>query len=80
MRRTRKKATPELTPLQPEPPLLVDIKGAARLLSSTVWSVRELLWAKQIPHVRIGRRHLIDPADLRAFVERQKNGNGGGAA
>ncbi len=53
-------------------PLLLDIKGAARMLSSTAWTVRNLLWAKKIPFVKIGRRFLIDPADIRAFVAREK--------
>lgn len=52
--------------------LLVDIPAAARLLSTTVWAIRELLWSKQVRFVRIGRKHLIDPADLRAFIEKQK--------
>jgi excisionase family DNA binding protein len=53
-------------------PILVDIKGAARMLSSTTWTVRNLLWAKKIPFVKIGRRFLIDPADIRAFIAREK--------
>jgi excisionase family DNA binding protein len=53
-------------------PLLLDIRGAASILSSTVWTVRNLLWSKQIPFVKIGRRFLIDPADLRAYVARLK--------
>jgi excisionase family DNA binding protein len=54
--------------------LLVTIPQAARMLSSTVWSVRGLLWAKKIPHVQIGRRFLIDPADLHAYVRQLKAG------
>ena len=53
-------------------PLLLDIKGAAHMLSSTTWTVRNLLWAKKIPFVKIGRRFLIDPADIRAFIARAK--------
>jgi excisionase family DNA binding protein len=54
-------------------PLLLDIKGAARVLSSTTWTVWNLLWAKKIPFIKIGRRFLIDPVDLRAFIARQKS-------
>jgi len=53
-------------------PMLLDIKGAARMLSSTAWTVRNLLWAKKIPFVKIGRRFLIDPEDIRAFIAREK--------
>jgi excisionase family DNA binding protein len=72
----RKSAVPipsavALTVPSPEP-LLLDIKGAARMLSSTTWTVRNLLWAKKIPFVKIGRRFLIDPADIRAFIAREK--------
>jgi excisionase family DNA binding protein len=42
------------------------------MLSSTTWTVRNLLWAKKIPFVKIGRRFLIDPADIRAFIAREK--------
>jgi excisionase family DNA binding protein len=54
-------------------PLLLDINGAARALSSTSWTIRNLLWAKKIPFIKIGRRFLIDPADLRLFIARQKS-------
>ena len=59
-------------PRMPEP-LLLDIKGAAHMLSSTPWTIRNLLWAKKIPFVKIGRRFLIDPSDLRGFIARQKS-------
>jgi excisionase family DNA binding protein len=57
--------------ISPEP-ILVDIPTAARMLSSTPWTVRGLLWSKEIPFVKIGRRFLIDPADLRSYVARLK--------
>jgi excisionase family DNA binding protein len=63
---TRKKIA-AVVPISPEP-LLVDLKHAAHLLGSTVWTVRGLLWDKKLPFVKIGRRFLIDVADLRAFV------------
>jgi len=55
-------------------PMLLDIKAAARVLSATPWAVRSLLWDNKIPFVKIGRRHLIDPADLRAYIAREKSG------
>jgi excisionase family DNA binding protein len=67
----KKSAAVPLTIPLPEP-LLLDIKGAAHMLSSTIWTVRNLLWAKKIPFVKIGRRFLIDPADIRAFIAREK--------
>jgi len=70
----RKKSVATASPTLTAPPLLVNIRAAAQMLSSTVWSVRELLWAKKIPHVKIGRRFLIAPADLEAYVARLKAG------
>jgi excisionase family DNA binding protein len=58
---------------RPEP-ILLTIPASAQVLSTTTWAIRELLWSKKIPHIKIGKRFLIDPADLRAFVERQKEG------
>lgn len=51
--------------------LLVTVPEAARRLSTTIWAVRKLLWNKEIPHIKIGRRFLIDPADLVNFVKRE---------
>src|SRR4051812_40160171 len=52
-------------------PRLLTIKQAATYLSATIWSVRELLWSDRIPHVVIGRRHLIDRGDLDRYIDRQ---------
>lgn len=69
---SRKKKQPLAAPVVNPEPLLLDIHGAARALSATPWAVRSLLWDKKIPYIKIGRRFLIDPADLRAFIERSK--------
>jgi hypothetical protein len=53
-------------------PILVDIPTAARMLSTTLWAIRRLIWAKQIVPIKIGKKFLIDPADLRTYVQRQK--------
>jgi excisionase family DNA binding protein len=56
----------------PIEPLLLDIRGTARVLSSTVWTVRSLLWNGEIPFIKIGRKFLITPEDLRTFIEQKK--------
>jgi excisionase family DNA binding protein len=53
----------------PAPRLLVDIPTAAQMLSTTVWQVRELVWAKKLPVIKLGRRFLFTPASLEAFVK-----------
>jgi len=66
-------APPAQAPATPSPELLLlDLRAAARLLSSTVWSVRGLLWRNEIPYIKIGRRFLIELTDLRAFIQRKK--------
>jgi len=58
--------------VSPEENLLWDIPTAARKMSTTIWAVRSLIWSKRITPIKIGKRFLIDPADLRAFVQRLK--------
>lgn len=68
---------PSVPPLETGPqPLLVDINGAAKLLSSTPWTIRGLLWARKIPFIKVGKRFLIDPADLRNFIAVRRKGRG----
>lgn len=68
----KRSVVPTVVPSAFPEPYLLSIPAAARALSCTVWAVRELLWSKQIPYIKIGRRYLIDPADLKAFIDRQK--------
>jgi excisionase family DNA binding protein len=56
----------------PEPRLLT-IKDAASYLSCAVWAIRELIWKREIPFVKIGRRYLIDRTDLDQFIDQRKN-------
>ena len=67
---SRKNISSVVPAVHPEP-LLLDIPAAARALSTTVWAVRALLWDKQIPFVKIGRKHLVRPADLNHYIDSQ---------
>lgn len=53
-------------------PLLIDCTTAAKMLSIS----ERTLWAYtkegKIPHVRLGRRVLYDPEDLRAWRDQNK--------
>jgi excisionase family DNA binding protein len=61
------------TEVMPAPlPRLVDLKGAARYLSTTIWQMRTLVWEKRVPHVRLGKKILFDLADLDKLVESMK--------
>ena len=60
------------TRLGPSEPRLLGVREAAAYLGSTVWAIRTLVWEEQIPYIRIGKRLLIDRADLDNFVDRHK--------
>ena len=73
-KKASKKSKPQ--PSSPQPSssvetLLLDLPAAARALSSSVWTVRGLLWNNEIPHIKVGRKFLIRPSDLRSFIERK---------
>jgi hypothetical protein len=55
-------------------PRLLPLKDAAQWLGLTVWSLRERIWAGDIPVVRFpgGRKQFIDTQDLEDFIQRNK--------
>lgn len=55
----------------PTDPIAVTLPEAARLLGCTTRAVRELIWAGKIPVAKLGKRHVVRPEDLRAFVSRE---------
>ena len=61
------------------PPLLLDLHETARALRVSERTAWALAKEGALPCVRIRRRLLFDPADLRAFIERQKTGGAGAA-
>ncbi len=52
--------------------LLLNVRDTAKALSIGQRKLWELTNRKEIACVRIGKRVLYDPADLRAFIEKQK--------
>jgi excisionase family DNA binding protein len=53
-------------------PRLLDVRGAAQYLSTTVWCVRSLVWGKRLPVIRLGKKLLFDRQDLDKFVDSLK--------
>jgi len=53
-------------------PLLLDFQGAARMLSSTVWTVRHLHWSKRLVFKKVGRKFLVHIDDLKSFAAELK--------
>ena len=51
---------------------LLRVKRSAEYLDSTIWFVRSLIWSGKIKKLRLGKRDVIDRADLDAFIEKNK--------
>lgn len=58
----------------PQGPRLLSLKDAAKWLGLTTWSMRERIWAGQIPVVQFpgGRKQFIDTEDLENFIQKNK--------
>jgi len=54
-------------------PRLLNIPDTAKYMGCTVWFVRTLIWGRQVPHLRFGRRFLLDRSNLDTFIDSQKN-------
>jgi excisionase family DNA binding protein len=54
---------------------LFTLKEAAKYLGRSEWGMRTLVWAQEIPVVKIngGRKIFIDINDLNEFIERHKS-------
>lgn len=53
-------------------PLLIGYEDAAQSLGVAKITIAKMVMAKAIPHVRIGRRTLFRPADLKAWVAERR--------
>jgi excisionase family DNA binding protein len=53
-------------------PLFLTIPAAARFLGCTTWKMRCLIWSGEIRHYTMGKSHVIDPDDLRAYKMKLK--------
>jgi excisionase family DNA binding protein len=51
---------------------LFDVNSAARLLSISPWTVRSYIHDGKLKPVRLGRRVLLEEAELEHFVARSK--------
>jgi excisionase family DNA binding protein len=53
-------------------PFLLDIPEVAQRMNTTVFAVRQLLRAGEIPYLVIGHRWLVSPQALRQFIRRRE--------
>jgi excisionase family DNA binding protein len=51
---------------------LLDIRGAAKLLSISPWTIRSYIAEGKLTPVRIGRRVLLEESELQRFVASAK--------
>ena len=68
----RKEDVTVTEPAPPSQPLLLSAPSAAKAMSIGQRKLWEITNCGDMPCVRIGRRVLYDPADLHAFIEKQK--------
>ena len=54
------------------PPRLLSYQAATAYLSLSYWSVRHMVVEGQIPHIKTGKRVLIDVKDLDEWIEKHK--------
>ena len=53
-------------------PRLLDYRSAGAYLSLSYWSLRELVLNGEIPHLKFGKKVLIDRRDLDDWIDRRK--------
>lgn len=54
-------------------PRLYGLRDAATYLGISYWTIRDLIDRQALPAVRIGRRVMLDVADLNRFIEANKS-------
>jgi len=55
---------------------LLDVEKAGETLGLSPWTIRAYIRDQKLTPVRLGRRVLLEPAELRRFVEEMKRGSG----
>ena len=61
-----------MTPSSANEPRLLSQQEAAHYLGISYWTVRDLIFRRELPWVKIGRRILVDRLDLDAYLDRSK--------
>jgi excisionase family DNA binding protein len=50
----------------------VTVQEAAAYLSTTVPAIRRLIYLRELPYTKLGKRFIIDRVDLDKFIETKK--------
>ncbi len=73
VKRTQANQTRKRPPKAPTlPHRLHSSEDSARYLGVSSWTLREMIWRNDLPHVKIGRRQFLDVRDLDQFIEQAK--------
>ncbi len=51
---------------------LYDVKQVGVFLGVSAWSVREMIWRGDLPHVRVGRLIRVDFKDLESYIAKNR--------
>jgi excisionase family DNA binding protein len=54
------------------PPRLISVKEAAVYLSTTVPFIRTLIYRRELPFLKAGKKYVIDLVDLDKWVDRHR--------
>lgn len=54
------------------PRRLCSLADAARYLAVSDWTVRQMVWRGDLPHIKTGKRILLDLRDLDGWIDREK--------
>jgi excisionase family DNA binding protein len=55
---------------QPITPRLLTLPQAAAYMNCALWQVRQLVWRRDIPHIKMGKRFVVDRGDIDAWIDR----------
>lgn len=66
----RKKTATSASVAEPLP-VCLDVRAAARYLSTTPWQIRTLIWSGELRPLKLGRKQVLRVEDLKAFVNRR---------
>ena len=61
-----------MKPSNASDPRLLSQQDAASYLGISYWTIRDLVFRRELPFVKIGRRILVDRMDLEAYLDRSK--------
>ncbi len=50
----------------------LSLKGAAQYTSLSYYTLREMCYLKRLPHIRVGKRILIEITDLDEYLQARK--------